>query len=305
MSNQGASSSNMLRDYSKGNWTIQETMILIGAKKFEEERRMKRSSGPSGDNIKPAELRWKRVEDYCWSNGCLRSQNQCNDKWDNLMRDYKKIRDYERRLIGENNGDGVDQGISYWRLEKLDRKNRDLPSNMLPQIYEALVDVVERRDIVHKISGGVSSSIMGILVPHHTSIPTPPLPLPLPLPPQAPAPSTLEMCDSSDSDQSNSSAKRRKRGDHGKGKTSSQPSNDVSCAISESATTIAKALQSCDEQEERRHREIMSLQERKLKIMESKIGSDREAFSGIVDSINNLSNSIFALVSYKNPIAPK
>ena len=107
----GNSSSTVMRDYRKGNWTVSETMILIEAKKMDDERRMKRSSSSSGDHhhqssesssrmqSKPAELRWKWVEDYCWRKGCMRSQNQCNDKWDNLMRDYKKVRDYERRVV--------------------------------------------------------------------------------------------------------------------------------------------------------------------------------------------------------------
>ncbi|XXG58356.1 hypothetical protein AAC387_Pa04g0682 [Persea americana] len=38
------------------------------------------------------------LEDYRWRNGCMRSQNQCNDKWDNLMRNYKKVRDHEKKL---------------------------------------------------------------------------------------------------------------------------------------------------------------------------------------------------------------
>lgn len=164
----GGSSSSMLREYRKGNWTVQETMVLIEAKKMDDERRMKRQGGDGNTssergNIinKPGELRWKWVEDYCWRNGCLRSQNQCNDKWDNLMRDFKKVREYERRvsekLLLAQGDDNINQEIkSYWKMERTERKEKNLPTNMLPEIYEALVQVVDKRG--QKVLVGASSS---------------------------------------------------------------------------------------------------------------------------------------------------
>ncbi|KAI4370306.1 hypothetical protein MLD38_018669 [Melastoma candidum] len=139
-----------MRDYRKGNWMVSETMVLIEAKKMDDERRTtKRSPGMGvGGGKGSMEPRWKWVEDYCWRKGCYRSQNQCNDKWDNLMRDYKKVRDYKRRRTG-NGGGGVESGASlsssYWKMGKPERKERNLPSNMIPQIYEALVGIVERK----------------------------------------------------------------------------------------------------------------------------------------------------------------
>lgn len=148
----------MMRDYRKGNWNVNETMVLIEAKKMDDERRTKRieDSGEGGSGrgggAKPSEPRWKWVEDYCWRKGCVRSQNQCNDKWDNLMRDYKKVREYERRRAGE---EAEAEAASYWKMEKSERKDRSLPTNMMPQIYEALVDVVERR------GGGGGGGVQG------------------------------------------------------------------------------------------------------------------------------------------------
>ncbi|KAK9156267.1 hypothetical protein Sjap_003747 [Stephania japonica] len=333
-----STTSTSMREYRKGNWTVHETMVLIEAKRMDEERRMKRSSSSGGGesseggNVvmrsRPAELRWKWVEDYCWSNGCLRSQNQCNDKWDNLMRDYKKVRDYERRVL-VSGGDGGDhdstsqqqqqqqqqQHGSYWKLEKHERKDRNLPTNMLPQIYEALVELLERRSMT------TSYSLPIISTTHHThnvhqpssSVlpPTPSMPTshqqnpspvhqqqPLPLPPPQPSPTTF---DSDTSDHSNSPAKRRRRGGGGEGTTSTSTYNEgVGTAISRGATIIAEALQACEDREERRHRECLSVQERRLKIEESKTETDREAINGLVHAINNLATSIFALVSDKS-----
>lgn len=156
-----------LRDYRKGNWTVEETLVLIEAKRMDDQRRMNRL----GDGGKPTELRWKWVEDYCWKNRCLRSQNQCNDKWDNLMRDFKKVREYERLAaeIGEHHK-------SYWEMERNERKDNSLPSNMLLRVYNALLDVVE-------CSRAASVPINDQLQLQYSALLLPP-----PLPPGGPSP---------------------------------------------------------------------------------------------------------------------
>ncbi|XP_011001296.1 PREDICTED: protein enabled homolog isoform X2 [Populus euphratica] len=329
MADQGGKS--LIREYKKGNWTVSETMVLIEAKRMDDERRMKRSDSAEGRS-KPTELRWKWVEDYCWKQECLRSQNQCNDKWDNLMRDYKKVRDYERKIAetGERNG-------SYWKLEKNERKERNLPSNMLPQIYEELVQVVERRGgqqrmltaaggsgsnpntgyVVERPITDVQPSVLPPLLQHQVSAaPTPALPLPPPRPPpsqqpqaQPPPPiqfpESFRTVDSDTSEYSDSPAKRRRRGGEGGegtsgGTASASTSQEVGTAISKSASIIAEAIQACDEREERRHRDLLSLHERRLKIEESKTEINRQGISGLVDAINKLANSILALASHKN-----
>lgn len=163
-----------MREYRKGNWTVSETMVLIEAKQMDDERRMKRSSGESSESRgKPAELRWKWVEDYCCRKGCLRSQNQCNDKWDNLMRDYKRVRDYERKLLSSSSspsdhGNIKAENVSYWKMEKNERKEKNLPTNMLPQIYEALVEVVEKKGAGQRViaGAGVGMSVASGSHPH-------------------------------------------------------------------------------------------------------------------------------------------
>ncbi|KAI3466912.1 hypothetical protein Pfo_023575 [Paulownia fortunei] len=322
---QGGNSSEP-RDYRKGNWTLQETMVLIEAKKMDDERRMKRP-GDSSERGKPAELRWKWVEDYCWKNGCFRSQNQCNDKWDNLMRDFKKVREYEGR-VAEIGGEDK----SYWRIEKNERKENNLPSNMLPQIYEALVEVIERkgqRVVVGSGGAGSSSANVPTVAEKSTSVlgqqslphplQQPPIiqapPMLPPFPPQAqtpaepptlPFPQPLPTVDSDTSEYTDSPAKRRKRGGGSSGRegTSGAASGttlqEVGSAISKSASIIAEAIQSCEEREERRHRQMLSLHERRLQIEESKAEINRQGINGLVDAVNKLANSILALAAHKN-----
>lgn len=121
-------------------------------------------------------------------------------------------------------------------------------------------------------------------------------------------------CDSSDSDtseHSDSPAKRRRKGgeSHGEGTSgtanASSNSHEVGTAISKSASIIAEALQASEEREERRHRELLSLHERRLKMEESKTEISKQGIDGLVDAINKLADSIHALASHKNQSAPK
>ncbi|KAM7271082.1 hypothetical protein ACFE04_030296 [Oxalis oulophora] len=369
-----------MRDYRKGNWTIGETMVLIEAKRMDDERRMlmKRTTSSisisivggggggggselghgSSSSSKPTELRWKWVEDYCWRKGCLRSQNQCNDKWDNLMRDFKKIREYERKLLLLSSNDN-NINRSYWSMDKNQRKENNLPTNMLPQIYEALVQVVDRKVVtVTKSCGGsvggggggflmgtnvqvVSSlpptllvppqQVMAVPIPGVLSVPRPPSPTPPPptvtQAPPPPPPHVIPCSptvDSDTSEYSDSPAKRRRKGQGnggegasgdgggdgggighhgapGAGTSTSMSSHElVGSAISRSASIIAEALQANEEREERRHRDLINLHERRLKIEEIKTEISKQGINGLVDSINKLANSILALASNNN-----
>ncbi|CAA7061273.1 unnamed protein product [Microthlaspi erraticum] len=365
----------VMREYRKGNWTLNETMVLIEAKKMDDERRMRRSIGlpapehqqdsrSSSGSIsnKPAELRWKWIEDYCWRKGCMRSQNQCNDKWDNLMRDYKKVREYERRRVessfasssASSSAAGGETG-SYWKMEKSERKERNLPSNMLPQTYQALFEVVENKTLPSSTaatavtaavaaaaaaigsgngSGGgqiqkliqqqglgfvpkhqiLQSPVLLPLQPPPPSQPPQPLPPPLILPPPPPPsfhaqpilPTKDSSSDSDTSEYSDTSPAKRRRtvpataaaGPSGGGNAEVEEGETaVAAALSRSASVIANAIRESEERQDRRHKEVMSIQERRLKIEESNVEMNREGMNGLVEAINKLASSIFALAS--------
>lgn len=124
----------------------------------------------------------------------------------------------------------------------------------------------------------------------------------------------METCEGSDTDtseHSDSPAKRRRRGGgrasggggdqqqgiSTSGTVSAGTSSEVGTAISRGASIIAEALQGCEEREERRHREILSMHERRIQIEETKTEINRQGISGLVDAINKLANSIHALAS--------
>lgn len=185
------------RDYRKGNWTLHETLILITAKRLDDDRRAGAGAGVGGHGHgspttpRSAEQRWKWVENYCWNHGCLRSQNQCNDKWDNLLRDYKKVRDYESRTATTTaaaapaaapGGGGAGAVPSYWSMERHERKDRNLPTNLAPEVFDALTDVLSRRAARR---GGAA---IAAAPPPQLALPPPPPPPPPPAPSSPPKP---------------------------------------------------------------------------------------------------------------------
>lgn len=71
----------------------------------------------------------------------------------------------------------------------------------------------------------------------------------------------------------------------------------VAAALSKSASVIANAIRESEERQDRRHKEVLSLQERRLKMEESNVEMNREGMSGLVEAINKLASSMFALAS--------
>ncbi|XP_038893036.1 uncharacterized protein LOC120081925 [Benincasa hispida] len=267
-----SSSTVIVREYRKGNWTLQETMILITAKKLDDERRNKANLGPAPADPaarKGGELRWKWVENYCWSHGCQRSQNQCNDKWDNLLRDYKKVREYESRACDQQ----LPQIPSYWKMEKHERKDKNLPSNLAFEVYQALNDVVQR-----KFSQKPSNSGLLLLPP-----PAPPPPSAIPPPPPTSATISPPLSDSSSSGTESSEkkekieAKRRKMGDN------------IGRSIERSISALTQTLHSCEEQREIQHQQLMELRKRRLQIEETRNHIHRQGIADLVAAVANLS----------------
>ncbi|KAF3945497.1 hypothetical protein CMV_028132 [Castanea mollissima] len=278
-------SSTLLREHRKGNWTIQETLILITAKKLDEERRVKPTSTPPDPTNPPCkpggELRWKWVENYCWNHGCLRSQNQCNDKWDNLLREYKKVRDYESKSTSPN-----ESFPSYWDLEKQHRKDRNLPSNMSFEVFQALNQVLQGR-----YSQTSTQPAKPVLSFAHSPAPV------TVLPPNLPAPATeatvppvvSERSDSSETESSemhDSSSKRRK-----------VRRRSIGSTIMRSASVLAQTFRDCEEKKEKRHQEVMELEQRRIQIEEKRNEVNSQGMTSLGAAMTNLSGAIQSLIS--------
>ncbi|XP_022986588.1 trihelix transcription factor ASR3-like [Cucurbita maxima] len=245
----------IVREYRKGNWSLQETMILITAKKLDEERRNKAEQGTAR---KGSELRWKWVENYCWSQGCQRSQNQCNDKWDNLLRDYKKVREHESRACDQS------QIPSYWKMEKHERKDNNLPSNMAFEVYQALNDVVQR-----KLRGVSVAVVAG------------------PPPPPSPTEGEAAAGTSSPAASESSSSSGREWGQ--KKEKRERKRRRVGRSIERSASAVAQTLRTCEEQREIRHQQLMEIKKQRLQIQEARNHIQGQGIADLVAAVANLS----------------
>ncbi|KAK7279587.1 hypothetical protein RJT34_24640 [Clitoria ternatea] len=306
-----SSSSTLAREYRKGNWTIQETLILITAKKLDDERRLKTSSAPQ-DPSRPAcssssrssgELRWKWVENYCWNHGCLRSQNQCNDKWDNLLRDYKKVRDYEsksqQQQQSHNNNNNNKEFPSYWSLNKQQRKEQNLPSNMVFDVYQAITEVLQRKQTQRQPAVTLVTSS-----PLQTQLPLPPPPPPPPPPPQPQqpppppqAPTSSATPAASERSESLGTEESDDDGDDDGSESKRRKVRNIGSSIMRSASVLARALRSCEEKKEKRHREMLQLEQRRIQMEEVRNEVHRQGIATLVAAVTNLSGAIQSLIN--------
>ncbi|CAL5029377.1 unnamed protein product [Urochloa decumbens] len=328
------------RDYRKGNWTLHETLILITAKRLDDDRRATGAVAGGGGvhghghghhghghgsptTPRSAEQRWKWVENYCWNHGCLRSQNQCNDKWDNLLRDYKKVRDYESRTAAAAAAAGgvtvsVSGGVpSYWNMERHERKDRNLPTNLAPEVFDALTDVLSRR-AARRGGAAIAGAAPPQLAlppppqpPHPPAPPSPPKPLlvqprpppPTPLPlqtavaPPATSVSAEELTGSSESGEEEGSEEEEEEDGDEEPEPKRRRLNRLGSSVVRSATVLARTLVACEEKRERRHREVLELEERRLRLEEQRTEVRRQGFAGLISAVNSLSGAIHALVA--------
>ena len=73
--------------------------------------------------------------------------------------------------------------------------------------------------------------------------------------------------------------------------------NRLGSSVVRSATVLARTLVACEEKRERRHREVLELEERRLRLEEERTEVRRQGFAGLVSAVNSLSSAIHALVS--------
>lgn len=147
------------RVHRKGAWTVAEVMVLQAAKREDYEGQAK--GGGTKEKHRTAQERWLWIEDICWRNSVHRSAQQCQDKWESLVPEFKKVLDYEKNLkVGQK---------SYWRMLPEDRKKTPkLPPNLPNEPFKAMLEwylkskAVDQGDLLLDIPlfvGGNSSPI--------------------------------------------------------------------------------------------------------------------------------------------------
>ncbi|KAK8954318.1 hypothetical protein KSP39_PZI001640 [Platanthera zijinensis] len=142
-SSQNPPSSRRTRSQAAPDWTMQEELILISEIAAIDEDWIKELSSYQ---------RWKMVSDSCMAMSVTRSSSQCKSKWDTLLGNYRKIRNWESK-----SSDG-----SYWFLAEEKRKDFGLPASFPKEIFDAMYAVIEVRKHRSDSNNSDSDHIVGI-----------------------------------------------------------------------------------------------------------------------------------------------
>lgn len=125
------------RMYKKGPWNIPEMLILQSAKK---EDVVRAGKGAPRDKHRTAQEKWQSIEDYCWAHFVQRSAQQCQDKWESMSAEFKKVKDYEcGMLTGQK---------SYFQMTIDERKGFRVPPNFQREVFQALWEWYDKNRII-------------------------------------------------------------------------------------------------------------------------------------------------------------
>ncbi|KAH9293277.1 hypothetical protein KI387_041519, partial [Taxus chinensis] len=111
----------------RARWSITETVVLIEAKRIERDTQL--NDGTMKRTITENE-KWRIVEDYCCTHGLLRTASQCRDRWEHVLPDYKRVRDYEAHIPSGHD--------SYWSMTRRERVEKKLPANFAMELFDAM-----------------------------------------------------------------------------------------------------------------------------------------------------------------------
>lgn len=109
-------------------WTVSEMLTLIDAKKEEGERcQLYKLQG-----VKlPAAEKWRVVATHMEGKDMGRSGSQCQDKWENMMKDYKAVREWQF-IVNPT-------GKNYFKeMTNKERKDASLPPQMDEVVFYSL-----------------------------------------------------------------------------------------------------------------------------------------------------------------------
>ncbi|KAG0627489.1 hypothetical protein M758_2G205000 [Ceratodon purpureus] len=126
------------RTYKTGKWTPAETLTLVHLRRG---HFIKYPSAPHRRNVKAsAAERWAEVEDEMFKRNIMRSKSQCQEKWEQLASDFRKVYDHQRNHVplGEP---------GYFQMNSAERKERMLrfPKAQLDEaVYNALCEWYSR-----------------------------------------------------------------------------------------------------------------------------------------------------------------
>ena len=138
------------------NWTEAEMLVLIGQKRIEWDGRHN-CNQPSLAKFVYGTTAWKLVLQGCMSvvGFRVRDADQLTNKWDGLIKDYKKLKEY---LEGTGSG-------NWWGMNREEKrelcKTRRLPLEFSESMYNEMESFVGKRQIFGRASDVVDSDRLG------------------------------------------------------------------------------------------------------------------------------------------------
>ncbi|KAH9305366.1 hypothetical protein KI387_009770, partial [Taxus chinensis] len=107
-------------------WTQTEMLVLVREKWIVENEIIHSTSKIQNDGV--VSNMWKLVSTRCKSSKVERTADQCRKKWESLLSDCKKIKDWEFQF----------QAQSYWNMSHNAKKQHKIPSYMERQLFDAM-----------------------------------------------------------------------------------------------------------------------------------------------------------------------
>ena len=150
------------------NWTEAEMLVLIGQKRIEWDGRHN-CNQPSLAKFVYGTTAWRLVLAGCMKMVGFRARDtdQITNKWDGLIKDYKKLKDYI-----ESSG-----SANWWGMSREEKKHLSKTRKMSLEFSEAMYAEMEgfvgRRSIFGRASDVVDSDRPTPPVPRHSSHPVP------------------------------------------------------------------------------------------------------------------------------------
>ncbi|XXG64376.1 hypothetical protein AAC387_Pa05g2347 [Persea americana] len=108
-------------------WTIEEMLVLVNEVATINEGSLKSLS---------TYQRWKMISDNCMALGVFRSSNLCRRKWETMLAEYKKIKEWESQ-----SGAG-----SYWCLESERKKEYGLPAFFDRELFGSIYGFLKAQE---------------------------------------------------------------------------------------------------------------------------------------------------------------
>jgi hypothetical protein len=255
------------RIYKKGNWTAAEILVLQLARREDFDRVRK---GNLKERHKSAQERWKWIEDYGWSQGVHKSAQQCQDKWELLVSEFKKVNDYEKNVSGIQK--------SYWDLSKEERKKTAMPPNFYKEVYNALGEWYCKGRLADP--GELDSS-----APHrHTGTYHRSQSL------QAASDAEFSFPEDSDCDGDPESHTRKRRR-----KLSVFPSSEecrLASILKVNNLRVIDAMMESENRKDKRHSEDMDIERKKLDFEREKLRGTMQLGAGYIGALNNIGDGL-------------